>query len=72
MSFSAITLFSAKVFYFLFLISIFVSPLSGLIVIIIFGVVQLIALRICNMYVADQMKHTVPLDRATNISQIGV
>ncbi len=54
--FSAITLFSASVFYFLFLSSIFISPLFGLIIIIIFGVVQLIVLPIFNMYVANQMK----------------
>ena len=54
--FSAITLFSASVFYFLFLISIFISPLFTLFVIIIFGLVQLIALPIFNMYVANQME----------------
>ena len=54
--FSAITLFSASVFYFLFLISIFISPLLVLTIIIIFGVVQLIALPIFNMYLANQMQ----------------
>lgn len=54
--FSAITLFSASVFYFLFLTSIFISPLFGLVIIILFGLVQLIVLPIFNMYVANQMK----------------
>jgi len=54
--FSAITLFSASVFYFLFLISIFISPFLTLIIIIIFGVVQLIALPIFNMYIANTMR----------------
>jgi len=54
--FSAITLFSASVFYFLFLTSIFISPFLGLIIIVIFGVVQLIVLPIFNMYIVNQMK----------------
>lgn len=54
--FSAITLFSASVFYFLFLTSIFISSLLVLIIIIIFGVVQLIALPIFTMYVANQIE----------------
>ena len=55
--FSAITLFSASVFYLLFLLSIFISPLLGLIIIIIFGVVQLIVLPIFNMYIAHNMEN---------------
>jgi hypothetical protein len=54
--FSAITLLSASVFYFLFLLSIFISSLFGLIIIIIFGIVQLLVLPIFNMYVANQME----------------
>jgi len=54
--FTAITLFSASVFYFLFLISIFISSRLAIIIIIIFGVVQLIALPIFNMYVTYQME----------------
>lgn len=53
--FSAITIFSASVFYFLFLTSLFVSPYLGAIIIVIFGVVQLIVLPIFNMYVASKM-----------------
>lgn len=55
--FSAITLFSASVFYFLFLLSIFISPLFGLITIILLGIVQLLVLPVFNMYVANQMKN---------------
>jgi len=54
--FTAITLFSASVFYFLFLTSIFISPFLGLIILIIFGVVQLIVLPIFNMYVAYKLQ----------------
>lgn len=54
--FSAITLFSASVFYLLFLVSIFISPLLGLIIIIIFGIVQLILLPIFLMYSAYKME----------------
>ncbi|MBD3155138.1 MAG: hypothetical protein GF368_00600 [Candidatus Aenigmarchaeota archaeon] len=55
--FSAITLFSASVFYFLFLISIFISPLFRLIITVIFGVVQLIILPIFNMYIANKLEN---------------
>ena len=54
--FSAITLFSASVFYLLFLVSIFISPLLGLIIVAAFGVVQLIVLPIFNMYLARKME----------------
>ena len=53
--FSVITLFSASVFYFLFLASMFVSPVLAVVIIIIFGVVQLIVLPIFNMFLARQM-----------------
>ena len=53
---STITLFSASVFYFLFLTSLFISPVLAFIIIIAFGVVQLIALPIFNMYLARQMQ----------------
>ena len=55
--FSAITLFSASAFYLLFLTSIFISPLLGLIIIVIFGIVQLIVLPIFNMYIAYKMEN---------------
>lgn len=55
--FSAITLFSASVFYLLFLSSIFVSPLLGLIIIAVFAVVQLIVLPIFNMCLARKMEN---------------
>lgn len=54
--FTAITLFSASVFYFLFLASIFISPSLVLIILIIFGLVQLIVLPIFNIYIANKMK----------------
>lgn len=54
--FSVITIFIATVFYLLFLISIFISPLLGLIILIIFGFVQLILLPIFNMYIAYKME----------------
>ncbi len=57
-AFSAITLFSASVFYFLFLTSIFVSQFLGLIIIIAFATVQLIVLPIFNLYIANQMKNS--------------
>ena len=55
-SFLRITLFSASVFYFLFLTSIFISPLLELIIIIIFVVTQLIVLPIFNIYIVSQTK----------------
>lgn len=55
--FSTITLFSASIFYLLFLISIFISPLLGLIIIGIFGIVQLIVLPISIMYLANKMEN---------------
>jgi hypothetical protein len=54
--FAVITIFSASVFYFLFLISIFISPILVLIIIIIFGLVQLIGLPIFNLCIANKMK----------------
>ena len=55
--FSAITLFSASVFYLLFLSSILVSPLLGLIIIAFFAVVHLIVLPIFNMCLARKMEN---------------
>ena len=55
--FSAITLFSASVFYFLFLTSLFISPALVIIVLLVFGFVQLIALPIFNMYLERQMQN---------------
>ncbi|MCE5194305.1 MAG: hypothetical protein LLF28_02440 [Nitrospiraceae bacterium] len=56
-AFSAITLFSASVFYFLFLSSLFISPALVIIVLLVFGFVQLIALPIFNMYLERQMQN---------------
>jgi hypothetical protein len=53
--FSAITLFSASVFYLFFLTSIFVSPILGLIVIALFAVAHLLVLPIFNMYLARKI-----------------
>jgi hypothetical protein len=53
--FTAITIFSASVFYLLFLISMFISLLLALIMIGIFGLVQLIMLPIVNVYMANKM-----------------
>lgn len=61
--FSAITLFSASVFYFLFLASLFISPVLAFIIIIIFGVVQLIVLPIFNMYLASQMQENGTIEQ---------
>ncbi|MEM7820365.1 MAG: hypothetical protein QW761_02060 [Candidatus Aenigmatarchaeota archaeon] len=54
--FSMITLFSASVFYLLFLTSLFISPAFAFIIVVAFGVVQLIALPIFNMYIASKME----------------
>jgi hypothetical protein len=56
--FSAITLFSATIFYFLFLISIFLGPIFILIVLALFILVQLFVLPIFNMYIANKMQNT--------------
>jgi len=56
--FFSITLFSASVFYFLFLTSIFISPILRLIIIVIFGAVQLLILPIFNMYIAHKLEIT--------------
>jgi MFS family permease len=56
--FSAITLFSATIFYFLFLISIFWGPIFVLIVLALFILVQLLVLPIFNMYLANKMQNT--------------
>jgi hypothetical protein len=55
--FSSITSFCASIFYFLFLISIFISPLLSLIVVGLFVLVQLIILPTFNMYVASKMEN---------------
>ncbi len=55
--FSAIALLSASIFYFLFLGSIFVSPMLSLIIVGLFGLVQLIVLPIFNMYLANKMEN---------------
>jgi hypothetical protein len=55
--FTAITLFSASVFYFLFLVSLYINPILSLIIIFIFVLVQLILLPIFNMYLANKMEN---------------
>jgi tetratricopeptide (TPR) repeat protein len=57
--FTAITLFSASIFYFLFLISLFISPILSLIIIFLFGIVQVILLPIFNMYIANKSLETI-------------
>lgn len=56
--FSAISLFSATIFYFLFLISIFLGPIFILIALALFILVQLFVLPIFNMYIANKMQNT--------------
>jgi len=56
--FSAITLFSATIFYFLFLISIFLGPIFILLILTVFMVVQLIVLPIFCMYIASKMQNS--------------
>ena len=53
--FSAITLFSATIFYFLFLVSLFLGPIFTLIILSLFILVQLFVLPIFNMYIANKM-----------------
>ncbi|MDD5746208.1 MAG: hypothetical protein PHO30_02980 [Candidatus Omnitrophica bacterium] len=53
--FSAITLFSATIFYFLFLISLFLGPIFVFLIIVLFLLVQLFVLPIFNMYIANKM-----------------
>ena len=55
--FSAITLFSATIFYFLFLISIFLGHIFVLLVLALFILVQLFVLPIFNMYLANKMQN---------------
>jgi len=55
--FTMITLFCASIFYFLFLISIFISPVMTLIIIGLFGLVQLVVLPISNMVLAYKMEN---------------
>ncbi len=53
--FTLITLFSASAFYFLFLVSIFINPVITFIVLVIFGLVQLIILPIYSMYIMNKL-----------------
>ena len=55
--FSAITLFSAMIFYFLFLISLFLGPIFVLVILVAFMAVQLIVLPIFMMYIASKMQN---------------
>jgi hypothetical protein len=55
--FSAITLFSAMIFYFLFLISIFLGPIFILLILVAFISVQLVVLPIFTMYIASKMQN---------------
>lgn len=54
--FSHITSFNASIFYLFFLTSVLISALLSFIMIIIFGVMQLIALPIFNVYIAYKME----------------
>jgi hypothetical protein len=56
-AFSAMTLFCASIFYLLFLISIFISPILSLIIVGIFVLVQFLILPAFNMYVASKMEN---------------
>jgi hypothetical protein len=49
--FSAITLFSASIFYFLILVSHFINMTLGVIIVGVWGLVQLILLPIFNIYI---------------------
>jgi len=60
--FSAITVFIASIFYFLFLLSIAMSPTISLIVLIIFGIIQLIVLPIFNLSIAIRMDQQEEMD----------
>jgi len=53
--FSAITLLSATIFYFLFLISIFFGPIFVFLILVLFLLVQLFVLPIFSMYIANKM-----------------
>lgn len=55
--FTAITLFCASIFYFLFLISIFISPILTLIIVILFMLMQLIILPTFNIYLASKLEN---------------
>jgi len=52
--YSAITLLSASIFYFLYLISIFIHPVVVLVILTLFLIVQLIVIPIFNMIMANQ------------------
>jgi hypothetical protein len=53
--FSAITLFSISVFYFLFLSSIFISQYLVMVIVILFAISQFIILPVFNIYTANKM-----------------
>lgn len=53
--YSAITLFSASVFYLLFIISMFIGASLAIIILVIFGIVQLIVLPTFNIYFASKL-----------------
>lgn len=52
--FTMLTLLSASILYFLFLLSIFIHPFLTLVMIVLFLVTQLIAIPILNMYIASK------------------
>lgn len=58
--FTAMSQFSASVFYLLFLVSVVISPQAGILVFLLFGLVQLFVLPIFCMYVAYQMEKASP------------
>jgi hypothetical protein len=60
--FSIITVFIASIFYFLFLISLAMNPAISLIVLIIFGIIQLIVLPVFNLSVATRMDQQEEMD----------
>jgi hypothetical protein len=53
--FSTITLFSASILYFLFLGSIFISPVLSLLIVVMFALVQLLLLPAFNVFLASKM-----------------
>lgn len=57
--FAAIFLLCASVFYFLFLVGLFINSLLALIIVVLFGFVQLIVLPIVCLYFAKQMDEYV-------------
>ena len=53
--FTEMTLLSASIFYLLFITTVIISPVLGFIVIVIFGITQLLVLPVINMRIATKM-----------------